>query len=87
MQPVSFASSQLVEQRLRLFQIERVEAFGEPAVDRSEKIASLIPWAIRGLPGNRSPDQRGQFDQIEDGCCHSDDGGNGCCPSADGGGA
>src|SRR5207344_1550788 len=70
---------QLVEQRLGLFQIERLEAFGEPAVDRSEKIASLIPWAIRGLPGKRSPDQRGQFDQIEDGCCQSDDGGNGCC--------
>ena len=34
---------QLVEQRLRLFQIERVEAFGEPAVDRSEKIAGLLP--------------------------------------------
>ena len=33
---------QLVEQRLRLLQIERVEAFSEPAVDRSEKIAGLI---------------------------------------------
>jgi hypothetical protein len=32
-------------------------------------------------------DQRGQFDQIEDGCCQSDDGGNGCCPSADDDGA
>ena len=30
-------SCQLVEQRLRLLQIERVEAFGEPAVDWSEK--------------------------------------------------
>jgi hypothetical protein len=36
------SSGQLVEQRLRLPQIERVEAFGEPAVDRSEKIAGLI---------------------------------------------
>jgi hypothetical protein len=33
---------QLIEQRLGLFQIERVEAFGELAVDRSEKIAGLI---------------------------------------------
>ena len=33
-------SRQLVEQRLGVFQIERVEAFGEPAVDRSEKIAA-----------------------------------------------
>ena len=40
------SSGQLVEQRLRLFQIERVEAFGEPAVDRSEEIARLIPLAL-----------------------------------------
>jgi hypothetical protein len=33
------------EQRLGLFQIERVEAFGEPAVDRSEKLAGLIRLA------------------------------------------
>ena len=37
---------QLLQQRLRLFQIERVEAFGEPAVDRSEKIAGLIPLPL-----------------------------------------
>ena len=37
---------QFVEQRLCLFKIERVEAFGEPAVDRSEKLASLIPLAL-----------------------------------------
>ena len=35
-----------VEQRLRLLQIERVKAFGEPAVDRSEKLAGLIPLAL-----------------------------------------
>ena len=29
-----------------LLQIERVKAFGEPAVDRSEKIAGLIPLAL-----------------------------------------
>ncbi len=33
---------QLVEQCLRLFQITRVEPFGKPAVDGSEKIAGLI---------------------------------------------
>jgi hypothetical protein len=33
---------QLIEQGLGLLQIERIEAFGEPAVDRSEKIAGLI---------------------------------------------
>ena len=32
---------QLIEQRLGLLQIERVEAFGEPAVDRREQIAGL----------------------------------------------
>ena len=33
---------QFIEQNLSLFQIERVEAFGEPAVDRSEKVAGLM---------------------------------------------
>src|SRR5437764_3463100 len=34
-------SRQFVEQRLRLFEIGRVEAFGEPAVDRREKVAGF----------------------------------------------
>ena len=34
-------SRQLVEQRLRLFQIGSVEAFGEPAVDRREAITGF----------------------------------------------
>ena len=38
----SFSGIQLVEQRLGLLQVERVEAFGEPAIDRSEKIAGLM---------------------------------------------
>jgi hypothetical protein len=46
-------SRQLGEQSLGVLQIERVEAFGETAVDRSEKI--LIPWAIRGLPRQPKP--------------------------------
>jgi hypothetical protein len=32
----------LVEQRLRLLQIERVEAFSEPAVNRSQQFARLL---------------------------------------------
>ena len=49
-------SCQLIKQRLGLFQIARVKAFGEPAVDRSEKIAGLVPLAlialIRLVPGS-----------------------------------
>ena len=37
---------QLTEQSLGFLQVERVEAFGEPAVDRSEKSASFIPLAL-----------------------------------------
>jgi len=37
---------QLLQQRLRLFQIARVEAFSEPAVDRSEQFASLLRLAL-----------------------------------------
>ena len=36
----------LVEQCLGLLQIERVEAFGEPAVDRSEQLEGLSPLAL-----------------------------------------
>ena len=42
----TLSSDQLIEQRLRLFQIERIEPFGEPAVDRSKKIAGLIPLTL-----------------------------------------
>ena len=34
-------SRQLVEQGPRLFQIGRIKAFGEPAVDRGEKVAGF----------------------------------------------
>jgi hypothetical protein len=37
---------QLFEQRFSLFQVERVETFGEPAVNRGEKFASLITFAL-----------------------------------------
>jgi hypothetical protein len=38
---------QLIQQRLGLLQIERVEAFGEPAVNRSQQFASLLRFALR----------------------------------------
>jgi hypothetical protein len=37
---------QFLKQRLRLLQIARVEALGEPSVDRSEKLAGLIPLTL-----------------------------------------
>ena len=39
--PRALSYSQLVEQYLSLLQIGRVEAFTEPSVDRSEKIAGF----------------------------------------------
>jgi hypothetical protein len=44
---------QLAEQGLGLFQIERVEAFGEPTVDRSEEIEGLILLALIAPNGAR----------------------------------
>ena len=37
---------QFIEQRLGFLQIERVETFGEPAVDRGEKIAGLLLFTL-----------------------------------------
>ena len=54
------SSCQFIEQRLGLFQIERVEAFSEPAVDRSEKIARLIPLALIA-PETGEAHRRAQF--------------------------
>ena len=36
------ASQQLIEQRSRVYQVPRVEAFGEPAVDWGEKATGFI---------------------------------------------
>ena len=47
-----------MEQGLGLLQIRRIEAFGEPAVDRSEKIAGLIPFALI----RKSPDHPQTYD-------------------------
>jgi hypothetical protein len=41
---------QLVEQRLGLLQIERVEAFGEPAIRRSKQLASLLRLPCQAAP-------------------------------------
>jgi len=41
--------SQLVEQRLRLFQIAGLERLSKPPVDRSKKLASLPPLALIAL--------------------------------------
>src|SRR5208282_393997 len=51
---------QHVEQGLRLLQIERVEPLREPAIDRSENVASLIPLALVA-PEPRHPHRRAQF--------------------------
>src|SRR5262249_18691004 len=37
---------QLFEQGLGLLQVKGGEAFGEPAIDRSEKIAGLVPPSL-----------------------------------------
>jgi hypothetical protein len=42
----SLSVVQLVERGLSLFQVARVEAFAEPAVDRREKLAGLLPFAL-----------------------------------------
>src|SRR6516165_2788047 len=44
---------ELIEERLRLFEVGRVEAFGEPAVDRREQVASFGAAALVATePGN-----------------------------------
>ena len=40
------ALRQRIEQDLRVLQINRVKAFGEPTIDRSKKIAGLTPLAL-----------------------------------------
>jgi hypothetical protein len=42
----AWSAVQLIEQGLGLLQVERVEAFSEPAVDRSEKLAGLLELAL-----------------------------------------
>jgi len=42
----SLSGAQFIEQCLGLFQVERVEAFGEPAVDRGKQFARLLHLAL-----------------------------------------
>ena len=51
---------QLIEQRLRLFQIERVETLRKPAVNRSEQFARLL-WLPLIAPEPRHAHRRAQF--------------------------
>jgi hypothetical protein len=44
---INGSHDQFIEQRLRLFQITRVESFSEPAVDRSKQFASLLHLVLR----------------------------------------
>ena len=45
-------SRQLVEQRLSLFQVDGVEAFGEPAIDRREQVARFgVAALVTAEPG------------------------------------
>jgi hypothetical protein len=38
--------AQLLQQRLRFLQIARVEAFGEPIINRRQQFARLLPFAL-----------------------------------------
>ena len=51
---------QLIEKSLGLLQVKRVETLGEPAIDRSEKIARLIPLTLIA-PQPRHAHRRTQF--------------------------
>jgi hypothetical protein len=46
---------QLVKESLSLFQIERIEAFGEPAVDRGEKTRQQYNDRKKGRPKAYGP--------------------------------
>jgi hypothetical protein len=54
---------QFVEQPFRLFQIPRIEPFGEPAVDRSENLASLDPPAM-STPEPRHAHRGAEFPEL-----------------------
>src|SRR5258708_37152039 len=54
------SGAQCVEQGFGVLQIERVEALGEPAVDRGEKIAGLVPLSVT-VPGTRHTPRRAQL--------------------------
>jgi hypothetical protein len=43
---IAWSAVQLIEQCLGLLQVTRVEAFGEPTIDRSEQFPSLLRLAL-----------------------------------------
>ena len=43
---IAWSAVQLIEQCLGLLQVTRVEAFGEPTIDRSEQLPSLLRLAL-----------------------------------------
>ena len=43
---IAYSDVQLIEHGLGLLQVERFEAFGEPAVDRSEQFSSLLRFPL-----------------------------------------
>jgi hypothetical protein len=65
---VRWASSrQFVEQRLRFLQVERVEPFCEPPVDRSEQFAGLLRLPLIA-PEPRHAHRGAEFPRIRQ-CC------------------
>src|SRR5262249_53877457 len=56
-------SGQLVEQRLRLHEVARVEALGEPAVNRGEEVACLGALAL-ALPEPREARRGAQLEGL-----------------------
>jgi hypothetical protein len=59
-------SHQLVQQRLGVSQDRRVETFGEPTVDRGEKIVGLLPFALIETAG-RNEDVVAKIEQARKG--------------------
>src|ERR1700683_4883412 len=59
----SLALRRRIEQGLRLLQINRVQAFGVPGIDRSEKIAGLTPLALIA-PESRHAHRSAQFERL-----------------------
>src|SRR4029077_10625817 len=59
----SLSVVQLVEQRLRLLQAKRIKSFGEPAVDRGEKITGFaVPVLFE--PEARQADRCPEFKEL-----------------------
>ncbi len=57
-------SRQLIQQRLRVLQVRRIETFGEPIVDRTEQITGLRALALVAP----EPGEAGRCSQLEELC-------------------